>query len=105
MTRLVISEPPATAGAQAALLRAMRKSAVIWLPDTGRVMSAIDASAWGAVIPEAAPCSTPADRATTPPVALPGMSPTRSDEATPPPEGGRLPVAAPMGGPGAGTVT
>src|SRR5438045_8484720 len=94
MTRLVISVLPVTAGAQAALLRAMRKSAVIWLPDTVRVMSAIDASAWVAVIPEAALCITPLDRETTPPVALPGMLPTRRDASTPPPQQERLPLAA-----------
>jgi len=46
-----------------------------------------------------------ADRETTPPVALPGMSPTSSDESTPPPEEGRLPLAARTGRPGRVTVT
>ena len=75
------------------------------LPDTVRVMSAIDASACVPVMPEAALCITPLDRETTPPVALPGMSPTSSDASTPPPEEGRLPLAARTVVPVAVTVT
>ena len=39
-------------------------------------------------------CMTPALRPATPPVALLGISPTRSDASSPPPEIGTVPLAA-----------
>src|SRR3989442_568970 len=105
MTRLTTSELPVTAAGQLAALRAMRKSAVIWLPEIVRLTSAIDESLLAAVKPLAALCTTPADSDTAPPVRLLGMSPTSSDASTVPPDGGKLPVAARIVVPVAGTVT
>src|SRR5437016_12799004 len=105
MTRLVSCELPVTAGPQLAALRAIRKSAVIWLPETVRLTSAIDVSACVASRPTIALCMTPAESDTTPAVALPGMSPTSSAASAPPPEMLSDPVAARIVVPGAGTVT
>src|SRR2546422_10901297 len=86
MTRLTSSELPATDGPQLAVLRAMRKSLLIWLPDTVRPTAPI--AAWALVsapVPMTTLESALAARLTTPPVALPGMSPTdRAASASPP---------------------
>src|SRR5207302_609644 len=94
MTRLVSCELPVTAGPQLAALRAIRKTAVIWLPETVRLTSAIDVSACVASRPTIALCMAPAESDTTPAVALPGMSPTSSAASAPPPEMLSDPVAA-----------
>src|SRR5439155_9660344 len=107
MTRFWSCELPATdgPGPQLAALRAIRKSAEIWLPEIVRFALAIEASTLVASRPTAELWSVPAASATAPPVRLLGMSPTRSAAPTPPPAAGRSPVAARMVVPVAGTVT
>src|SRR3989442_5470750 len=105
MTRLTTCESLATAGPQLALLRAMRKSAVIWLPEIVRLTSACDDSASVAVNPSAALCRTPAEKDTAPPVRLLGILPIMNDSSTLPPDDEKLPVAARSVVPVAGTVT
>ena len=77
---------------------------VIWLPETVKVTLPVEASALVASSPTIALCITPALSATTPPVALPGMSPTRIHESAVPPEIDIVPVAARIVVPVAGTV-
>ena len=106
MTRLTSSELPPTVGPQLAVLRAMRKSLLIWLPDTVRPTAPI--AAWALVsapVPMTTLESALAASATAPPVALPGMSPTDRAESASPPEIDSVPVAARIVVPVAVTVT
>ena len=86
------------------MLRAIMKSVVIPLPEIVRLTFASEASASVSSRPTTTLWSVPADSATAPPVALPGMSPERSDASTSPPDGGSWPLAALMTTPAAGTV-
>ena len=106
MTRLTSSELPPTVGPQLAVLRAMRKSLLIWLPDTVRPTAPI--AAWALVsapVPMTTLESALAARLTTPPVALPGMSPTDRAASASPPEIDSELVAARIVVPVAVTVT
>ena len=73
--------------------------------ETVRVISPVDDSARLASRPTIALCMTPAESATTPPVALPGTSPTSSEASAVPPDIPIEPVAARIVVPVAGTVT
>jgi len=89
-----------------ALLRAMRNSLLIWLPDTVRPMAPIEASAFVVgPLPTMALCIALAASVTTPPVALPGMSPTESAASASPPAIDSEPLAARIVVPVAVTVT
>src|SRR2546426_3134577 len=106
MMRLTSSELPATDGPQLALLRAMRKSLLIWFPDTVRPTAPIEPSDLVVgPVPTTAVCIALAASVTTPPVALPGMSPTDRAASASPPEIDSEPLAARIVVPVAVTVT
>src|SRR3989442_9636907 len=106
MMRLTSSELPATDGPQLALLRAMRKSLLIWFPDTVRPTAPIEPSALVlGPLPTTALCIALAASVTTPPVALPGMSPTDGAASASPPEIDSAQAAARILVPVAVTVT
>src|SRR3982751_1352852 len=73
IARLLTRTSPETAGPQLATSRTIKKSAVIWLPETVRFRSADDDSLCVSVIPLMALCIVPADSATAPPVTLLGI--------------------------------
>jgi hypothetical protein len=106
MTRFTTSDVPETVGPQSALLRAMTKSLLTWLPDTASATAPNRACAF---VVEPVPMTTLesalAASVTTPPVALPGMLPTDSAASASPPAIDSEPVLARIVVPVAVTVT